>query len=256
MLIKKNSPNIIEEIQVQEILNRVIISEYEWGLQKKNGSISYVPSNKISWIIKWPWNDYEIYIIDKRNFPINFKISPYLSKYKLEVVGTVNVNISNPKNLVLNIQNPTDTVIIERIKSALEMALNSIISTLNLSQIQRGEIEIGNNRESDILYEIGISPQYLTINNISLPHEIEVAFHNVTASEFSKSSINNIAQSFSNINPVMAQQVLQWENRGSISDLLGILLFANLANRESFSNSRPTIELENSPQINEEIEWL
>ena len=81
-VIKKTSTDIIEKNQMTDFVNRVLISEYEWGLQNKNGQLSYLASNKINWVFRLPWEDCDIYFIDKRMFNINFNISPYLSNWK------------------------------------------------------------------------------------------------------------------------------------------------------------------------------
>lgn len=262
-VVKKTSTNIIEKFQMIDFVNRVLIPEYEWGLQHKNGQLMYLASNKINWVIRLPWEDCDIYFIDKRMFDINFNISPYLSSHRLEITGTAYVIVSDPMHLILNVQNPTDASISERIKNAISMAMTSIMSTLNLIQVQQTDNVLKNSNMSNVMDTIGISPQYFTINDTKLPPEVETAFHNVAVTEYARTSITNIAQALGKVNPIVGQQVLQWENKGSnFSDLLGILLMENLTNRishnsENFSHASKRIENGNKDNnVDDEIDKM
>ena len=229
ILERKDTSQIISKKAVQSIYTRVLVKDFEWGVQVKQGITTLLPSGRITPIFKPPWVVVEIYLGSTGDFLVPFTVSPYLSSFKVSVQGAAYARITDPVKLVKNVSNVSNEVINERVRKALEMSLVSVMSRLQIPEIQQGILQQPSGIAAKIMFEMGIITRYITISNVKMPMVVENALHNLAASYPERDRIQNLAFTLGKNSPMVNQQVLQWENRGNISDLLNILLLANVS---------------------------
>ena len=240
ILEKKDANQIVSKEVVNSLYTRVLVRDFEWGVQVKQGITTPLPSGRITPIVKPPWVVVEIYLGTAGDFSVSFTVSPYLSSFRVTVQGALYARITDPVRLVRNVDNPSTHVIHERVRNALEMSLISVVSNLQVPEIQQAAFQQPSSIAANIMSEMGVIARYVTLNNVNIPDVVENALHNYAASAPERDRIRNLALALGKNSPMVNQQILQWESRGATSDLLNLLLLTNISGQTSAFVSPPT----------------
>ena len=233
ILERKDSGEIVCRREINSLYVRVLVKDFEWGVLVKQGITAPLYSGSITPIFKLPWEAMEVYLGSARDFSVPFSVSPYLSSFKVNVQGALYARITNPLILVKNVENPSTQVIHQRVKNALEMSLISVVSHLQIPEIQQATFQQPSGIASQIMSEMGITPRYVTLSDVNMPDVVENALHNLAASYPERDRIRNLAYALGKSSPMVNQQILQWENRGTLPDLLNLLLLANVSGQST-----------------------
>jgi hypothetical protein len=246
MLERSDTDRIVTKKDIYSLYVRVLVKDFEWGVLVKQGITTLLPAGEVTSILKLPWETVQVYLGSTGDFLIPFNISPYLSSFKVNVQGVIYARVSNPVSLIRNVGNPSNVTIHERVKNALEMSLISVISHLQIPEIQEGMFQQTSNVASKIMSEMGVTARYVTLSEINMPGIVENALHNLTASYTERDRIRNLSYALGKNSPMVNQQILQWENRGNISDLMNLLLLANVSGQGTALLATPSFS---QPQI-------
>lgn len=252
ILERKDASQIVTKEKVFSFYTRVLVRDFEWGVLVKQGVTTLLPSGRVTPFFKLPWDDIEVYLGSAGDFSVPFNISPYISSIKINVGGTLYARISNPVILVRNVDNPSTQVIHERVRNAMEMSFVSVISKLQIPEIQGAILQQPTTIAANILSEMGVVARYVTLSRVSIPAVIETALHSSAASYPERDRIRNLALALGKNSPMVNQQILQWENRGTVSDLLNLLLLANISGQTTALMTPPAPQ----PQLQKQFQPL
>jgi len=171
--------------QITGFYDRVLVRSWEFGYEVRNGMI-YPFQTGVHVMLKAPWSDVEILIVDGADFPVQVTSILFMENYQIHVYGTVYGRIINATSLLQTVHNPSDTEIKSLITTACENSLLGILSTFNTYlQVE----QTGRNLSFDIQPQVaylttrGLTITDLRITHVDLPKEIQQAIHATATSE-------------------------------------------------------------------------
>jgi len=260
MLERNDTDKIVIKKNVYSFYTRIMVKDFEWGVLVKQGITTPLMTGRTTSLFKLPWETVQVYLGSTADFLVPFNISPYLSSFKVNIQGAIYAKVTDPICLIKNIDNFSDKTIHERVRNALEMSLISVVSHLQIPEIQEGMFQQPSNIASKIMYEMGLTPRYVTLSEVNMPGLVENALHNLAASYAEGGRIRNLSSALGKNSPMVNQQILQWENRGNISDFMNLLLLANVSGQGtaliSPGTSQPQIQPKKQQQITPPISMV
>jgi len=223
--------------QITGFYDRVLVRSWEFGYEVRNGMI-YPFQTGVHVMLKAPWSDVEILIVDGADFPVQVTSILFMENYQIHVYGTVYGRIINATSLLQTVHNPSDTEIKSLITTACENSLLGILSTFNTYlQVE----QTGRNLSFDIQPQVaylttrGLTITDLRITHVDLPKEIQQAIHATATSEHTARQIRNIESEIEQISQEYGYRYLdRIQMRGgegavgplNISDVLSVLMLS------------------------------
>ena len=247
--------------QITGFYDRVLVRSWEFGYEVRNGMI-YPFQTGVHVMLKAPWSDVEILIVDGADFPVQVTSILFMENYQIHVYGTVYGRIINATSLLQTVHNPSDTEIKSLITTACENSLLGILSTFNTYlQVE----QTGRNLSFDIQPQVaylttrGLTITDLRITHVDLPKEIQQAIHATATSEHTARQIQNIEREIGKVSQKYGYGYLdRTQMRGgegaarplNIADVLSVLMLGQFV--EERPRQIPVIDVQSDITDEEE----